>query len=111
MNAKPQRIVDEELLAQVRRLPCMACSGADPYAALEAVQSGASETHPHHLQSRGAGGDDVAANCIPVCFTHHREFHDKGISHMNQKYPSIAAWLSIAGWKKDALIGWYREER
>lgn len=33
---------------------------------------------PHHLVSRKMGGDDVPANLIRLCPTHHMEWHSRG---------------------------------
>lgn len=107
---KPTRHVDLELLAQVRLLPCLACAARDPEAARAAVGDKSNETHPHHLKTRGSGGGDVDRNLLPLCFHHHRQIHQKGISYMNHKYPTIAAWLSLAGWQWDPLIGWHNED-
>lgn len=44
----------------VKRQPCLVCMEPPP-------------SDPHHLKSKGAGGPDEA--CIPLCRTHHREYH------------------------------------
>lgn len=88
---KSQRIVDEELLETVRGLACMCCQ-APP------------RSHPHHLRSRGAGGDDVAENVVALCFDHHREIHQRGIDAMATRYPLFRTWLELAGWEKDPVL-------
>lgn len=51
--------------ALCRTLPCCVCK-ARPL------------SDPHHVKSRGAGGDD--SHCVPLCRTCHRLFHDHGAS-------------------------------
>jgi hypothetical protein len=81
---KPKRIVDRELLETVRNLPCMAC-GIQPAG------------HAHHVDSRGAGGDDVFDNLMSLCPTHHAQWHQKGPGYMMDHYESVTTWLEIAG--------------
>lgn len=35
--------------------------------------------HPHHMQTRGAGGDDVVENIISLCPRHHDEAQSRRI--------------------------------
>jgi hypothetical protein len=37
------------------------------------------EDCPHHLRSRGSGGDDIRGNIIRVCFRHHTMIHSANI--------------------------------
>lgn len=46
-----------------RSLPCFACGAPPP-------------SDPHHLRSRGAGGDD--SECVNLCRECHTEFHTVG---------------------------------
>lgn len=78
---KKKRIVDEDLLALVRTLPCMAC--------------GITPSHAHHLTTRGAGGDDVPENLMPLCGEHHAEMH-LSYSRFIRKYPVVRNWLECA---------------
>jgi len=48
----------------IRTLPCAACHKPGP-------------SDPHHVKSRGAGGNDEA-NLIPLCRVHHTEIHQIG---------------------------------
>lgn len=82
------RIVDEGLLEQVRQLWCIAC--------------GIRPVHAHHVTSRGAGGDDVAENVMPLCPAHHAMWHKVGPTTMVAKYPSVRHWLELAG-REDVL--------
>jgi hypothetical protein len=54
---------DPAYVAWVRSLPCAWCS----------VRG---ETEPHHYPERSRGGRDH--DVVPLCATHHREFHDRG---------------------------------
>jgi hypothetical protein len=91
---KIRRIVDESLLEEVRRLPCLAHACQDPRVALEAIGEGVTRSHPHHVVSRGAGGDDVASNVMPLCPACHQEVHTIGMRAMREKYPIIDAWMA-----------------
>lgn len=85
---KKKRVIDRELLETVRKLPCMCCGKQAPAFAIEA----------HHITTRGAGGDDVADNLMPLCGEHHREWHApyKGPSYLIRKYPCVRIWLEFA---------------
>jgi hypothetical protein len=98
---KPKRIVDEELLETVRQLPCLACASIDPDGARAALHDDGIRSHPHHLYSRGAGGNDVPENLMPLCFNHHRMVHSKGLSVMAYYHPVIKNWLISAGWTEN----------
>lgn len=79
------RVVDKELLAVVRRLPCLACL---PVTTMS--------SDPHHLTSRGAGGGDTADNLIPLCRGHHTELHQIGIVTFFSRYKIVRSWLEAA---------------
>lgn len=54
--------------------------------------------HLHHALTKGAHGDNPA-NLVPLCFWHHRAFHDKG-RHTFKRLFGIdvevsAAWLAF----------------
>jgi hypothetical protein len=89
------RIVDEDLLATVRELPCMAC-GRTPAG------------HAHHVKTRGSGGHDLASNCMPLCPTHHAHIHQSGTAAMARWYPVIHNWLVEAGWTYDPFFDRWR---
>jgi hypothetical protein len=81
MYPKKVRVSDPELLEQVRQLWCLGC--------------GQVPSDAHHVTPKGAGGDDVAENVMPLCRIHHGEWHQnpgKAIS----KYPAIRYWLELA---------------
>lgn len=83
MFPKSKRVSDPELLEVVRELPCLACLRTP--------------CDPHHLTTRGAGGGDTADNLIPLCRTHHQEWHAKGAVYMSFTYKAIEGWLELAG--------------
>lgn len=97
--SKRQRIVDEELLAAVRRLPCLGCLNSlnVDEARLAISENERSISHPHHWVSRGAGGDDIASNLIALCVEHHTEIHKIGNKKMREKYPCIDQWARLTG--------------
>lgn len=85
---KPARIENEELLATVRGLPCIACGRHPPVDA-------------HHVRTRAAGGHDEAENLMPLCREHHTHIHRIGIRQMAEHFPSVFTWLNLAGWRFD----------
>jgi hypothetical protein len=96
---KKKRIKDPDLLAQVRLLPCLACS-CDPErrrATMLAFDQGITQSHAHHVKTRGAGGDDVETNLMPLCIKHHNEIHVLGNTRMAEKYPVVKSWLIRTG--------------
>jgi hypothetical protein len=83
MIPKHKRIIDLELLAFVRGIPCIACAKPGPNEA-------------HHVSTRGSGGGDTFENCMSLCVDHHRAWHLKGPKWMCEKYPSVQYWLEAA---------------
>jgi hypothetical protein len=78
---KPKRIVNRELLDSYHEKPCAArppCVG---------------QIVAHHIKSKGAGGDDIESNLMPVCVRHHRMIHELGIKKMLAKYPELRQYL------------------
>lgn len=51
---------------------------------------------PHHIVSKGAGGTDDELNLLPLCFFHHREYHDKGWQTFCRNYSSLAPRIIAA---------------
>lgn len=86
---KQKRLIDLELIEMVKTLPCIAC---------RAVPCG----DAHHVSTRGARGNDVANNLLPICRKHHTMIHAIGNKKMCEKYPSIRTWLELAG--RDDII-------
>ena len=66
-------IRDETFLDYIRDQPCAVCTAPAP-------------SDPHHLDSgvMGSKGDDWT--CVPLCRTHHREYHDHGEAHMRRQH-------------------------
>lgn len=58
----------------------------------------------HHIKSRGSGGSDDKNNLIPVCKTHHCEFHSKGNTFMCGKYTSVRLWFVDNGWDYNQFL-------
>lgn len=106
MFPKNTRRVSEPLLEVIRRLPCFACAELDPRKALAAIGVNKEAiSHPHHVISRGAGGDDVAENVIALCATHHEEIHKKGNAFMRARYPTINQWFVLtAAYRGEEVI-------
>jgi hypothetical protein len=97
MLGKPNRIIDDELLAVVRTLPCTACSTRNPYEARAAIADGFDcKSDAHHVKTKGSGGDDVVTNVMPLCRTHHQQWHRIGMSAMRSAFPTVAYWLDLA---------------
>jgi len=66
-------IRDEQYLDYIRAQPCAVCAAPAP-------------NDPHHLDSgvMGSKGDDWT--CVPLCRTHHREYHDHGEAHVEREH-------------------------
>lgn len=76
---KSPRIKDPNLLATFRSFPCLVC-GVQP-------------SEAHHITTRGAGGDDVPENLMPLCTYHHQLWHQKGPGFMIELAPRVRGWL------------------
>jgi hypothetical protein len=78
---KTKRIVNQKLLATVRRQKCCACGKWPPNEA-------------HHVTTIGSRlGNDTEQNVMPLCGKHHKEWHDTCPSYMYNRYPSLRNWL------------------
>lgn len=57
----------------------------------------------HHIMTRGAYPEfsECEWNMIPVCKTHHNEFHYYGTSTMAIKYYPVKDWLDRNQWEFD----------
>jgi hypothetical protein len=53
----------------------------------------------HHVRSRGAYGQDVVENLMPLTIASHTEIHKVGLTRMSEKYESVKTWLTKAGWE------------
>lgn len=78
-----------EQAALCRTLPCVICSteptGVEPtLSEWVAFLAEGHTSEPHHVPTRGAGGVDK--DTVPLCRTHHREWHDIGEQSFDAKY-------------------------
>jgi 5-methylcytosine-specific restriction endonuclease McrA len=87
---KPKRIVNEKLLAEIRKLNCIGC--------------GRRGAEAHHVTTRGSGGDDVPDNLMPLCRICHTKIHQIGTSKMAEKHSGVKHWLMSHG-REDMLKG------
>ena len=83
---KEIRLVNKPLLAEFRKLPCVACRKR---------QNG---VVAHHIKSRGAGGDDIYVNLMPLCPKHHAEIHTIGLTMFVSKY-QLKEFMYERGWR------------
>lgn len=105
---KKKRKVNKELLHFVSRLPCVCCQY--PPEQVRAISENADNpeaprlSDPHHITSKGAGGDDDAVNICPMCRRHHNEWEEpwKGPSYVIRSYFGMKNWL-IAAERWDVL--------
>lgn len=80
---RPKRIVNKKLLKSYQGVPCVSCGNG---------------SNACHIESRGAGGDDVEDNLIAMCFICHRYQHDHGWSKLIEKHPHLEKILEFKGW-------------
>jgi len=73
---KQKRLKNPELLKEIKSKRCEVCGEPPP-------------SDPHHIKSRGAGGDDIPDNLLALCRDHHTEIHMIGISRFMNKYPHV----------------------
>jgi hypothetical protein len=100
--SKEKRVEDPGLLKLISKLPCMACEPPlqeDLNWVLENLDIAPRRSDPHHVTSRGAGGDDTPENLMPLCRRHHNEWEDpfKGPKFVIENYPGVKIWLTEAG--------------
>lgn len=86
---KKKRVSDRPLLDSYHTKHCVVCNrrGCDPC----------------HIQSKGAGGDDLEINLMPLCRVHHIEQHKLGWSRFADKFSAIRLALLARGWDFDDL--------
>ncbi len=87
MFPKPFRFVDRPLLNSIKNDRCVACNKRD--------------ADPAHIRSRGAGGEDVWYNVMPLCRVHHSFQHAKGWKTFSDKFEAVALDLKAKGWTFD----------
>ncbi|MDY7989808.1 hypothetical protein UY286_05200 [Paenibacillus polymyxa] len=71
---KPTRIRSREVIQQIRKESEHRCEYMD--ATTQERCNHPAEGEPHHIRTRGAGGEDRRENLIHLCGWHHRLFHD-----------------------------------
>lgn len=71
---KPERIRSRDNIESIREESGHACEYIDPVTGERCNHP--AEGEPHHIRTRGAGGDDRRENLIHLCRWHHRLFHD-----------------------------------
>jgi len=81
---KPKRVKDKKALEKFRSQPCIICGDL---------------SDPCHIQSQGAGGDDLPDNLLSLCRKHHTEMHMKGWPHMFRFYRAVGDALFDKGFK------------
>lgn len=72
------RINDRNVIQQIRQESGGLCEYVDPVTGQRCNQWALGE--PHHIKTRGAGGDDIRENLIHLCGVHHVMFHDGNIN-------------------------------
>ena len=82
MYPKIKRVVDLDLLSEVREHSCFVCGKPGP-------------SDPHHITSKGAGGGDTKDNLIPLCRKDHVKFHKVGLSKFAWDHPKFKDWLMM----------------
>jgi len=83
----PKRTRNLTLAAFYRERPCAACK--DTF-----------QTVGDHIKSFGSGGECVHENMWSLCFEHHREKTDKGLTFFVEKY-KLDKILIAKGWQFD----------
>lgn len=79
----PYKEVEINVLDLVRKQRCFICHRAGP-------------SDPHHIKTRGAGGQNELRNIIPLCRICHTKIHQIGIKSAVEKYNLPISWES--GW-------------
>jgi len=91
-----KRIIDRKLLDSYQGIECLVCSYK-------------TSTVAHHVKTKGAGGDDVEENLMPLCHIHHAEIHQLSLTRFTEKYPMVKTFLRLFGWKYDHYSNrWYQ---
>lgn len=70
----------------------------DTYHSMRCVACGKTGCDPAHILSRGAGGDDVEWNLMPLCRAHHAIQHAQGWLFMADHFPPLRIDLTNKGW-------------
>ena len=67
----------KEFIKYIKKMPCLVC--------------GRGEVDAHHLDAIGMGNNrkkktEKDFSCVPLCKTHHGEYHNMGLVAMQDKY-------------------------
>ena len=85
MLSKGRRVENKELCASYHNMPCVVCGSRR-------------EIVGHHIKSKGSGGDDSKENLIPVCFIHHAEVHQLGLTKLCSRYSNLKWYIVGLSW-------------
>ncbi len=58
---------------------------------------------PHHIRTRGAGGNDNHTNLLALCHAHHTEIHTMGVMSFADKYSQFFDKIITALSERDAI--------
>ena len=83
MPLKKRRLINKTLLEALRGDACVVC-----------LAPGVA----HHIRTVGAGGDDVEANLMVLCPSHHHDVHLFGLCDFSLKHPTARMTLEDKGW-------------
>lgn len=92
----------EAYLEHVRRQPCMAPSMGSPGGGCEG------DTVPHHEGPSPMGGKVSDFLTVPLCFRHHRIFHDTG---KLWPWDAVGTRFAMLEWQARSLSEWLEAGR
>jgi len=79
------RIKNDKLLKSYHKRVCCSCGHIGQVAG-------------HHIKSKGAGGDDIDENLLPLCQHCHILVHNLGLKKFAEHRPGVKEALSIKDW-------------
>lgn len=79
------RVVDKNLLESYRGVKCTLCPARE-------------STVAHHIKSVGSGGHDLDYNLLALCWKHHLEVHNIGLTRFVERHPMLYNVLTNKGW-------------
>lgn len=97
---KLHRIIDEELLAKMRRRPCDACGK---------LSTKDNPNYACHIKTRGSFGDDVFENLYTGCLLCH-DLQGKSWYKIFEKYPFFKQYIYSKGWDLNSFKQLRRSE-
>lgn len=75
---KPERIRSRKIIQSIREEAEYRCQYENPMTGERCDHP--AEGEPHHIRTRGSGGDDRRENQIQLCGIHHKMFHDGNLN-------------------------------